>query len=58
MSNDTRAMFVVILTALDSEIKTAEFEYMQETYTFRRNPQGVWLHKNNDIETGNWWLFC
>lgn len=55
MSRQAREMFHKILDALDPEIKTAEFEFLQDTYQFRRNVHGVWLYKN--FVDGTWGLF-
>ena len=55
MSRQAREMFHNILDALDTEIKTAEFEFMQDVYQFRRNIHGVWLYKNPVY--GSWELF-
>ena len=43
MEKSTRDMFAAILNPLDEGIKTAEFEYNNETYKFRRNTRGLWL---------------
>lgn len=43
MEKSIRDMFAGILNPLDNDVKTAEFEYMQDTYKFRRNAQGLWL---------------
>lgn len=44
MEKSIRDMFVGILNPLDNDIKTAEFEYLQDTYKFRRNTHGLWLY--------------
>lgn len=55
-SDETRAMFKEILGNLPELITNAEFEYMGDKYSFKKNPHGVWFFKNDDPTTGNYWF--
>lgn len=55
MEKSIREMFAGILNPLSEDIKTAEFEYMQDNYKFRRNAHGLWLWWN---PTANVWSLC
>ena len=55
MEKSIRDMFAAILNPFDDGIKTAEFEYMQDIYKFRRSPLGLWLWWDKKIKAWSLW---